>query len=506
MASTARLGGARRNQNRSGAAVRGRPGDRTASADAPEDGVAIIHHLQDFIDAFMWQADAQTLEITFATKTAFQVTGVSADEWTGPVRQWLAHTYPGDRGHVEGALRAVAASGVDRDIECRVMTPSGTERHLRHSVRRLESPTGEPELWGITVDRTSEIQTEKALEETRVRYHRLSEEADEFRRRSLSDPLTQLPNRVLFQDRLATMLHAAARMGVSTAVLLIDLDRFKELNDTMGHMAGDIALKEFALRFRICLRAQDTPARLGGDEFAAVLPNTDAAGAMGVADRIVRGLSDPATIDGVDVRLRASIGVALAPVHGANPDDLMAAADAAMYRAKATSGSVAIADERDVHRSGDATIGHGHRRRLVRSVLGLAAVMAVLAGAAVPLAHRVITRHDPARSISAAAVALKQPAADVSTVVDRVSATLSQISAADSSGDDLTVALAALANALRRIRPEVRADIAERIDRTLVKVDDVRTRTQSPAAPVVDVRPLPEPSAMQTAAVPTVTP
>ena len=467
MAATGRLGGVRRDKV-------------PATTRAPIEGEAILQHLEDFIDTFIWQADAQTLEITFATKSAFDVTGLPSDEWTGPVRRWLSHTYPGDRGPVESALRAVAGNGVDREIDCRVMTPAGTERHLRHVVRRIESPSGEHELWGLTIDRTSEIQTEEALEETRVRYHRLSEEADEFRRRSLSDPLTDLPNRALFSDRLAVALRAAERNGTDTAVFLIDLDRFKELNDTLGHAAGDAALKGFALRLRICLRGQDTPSRIGGDEFAAVLPDTDAAGAVRVAERLVGSLRDAVPVGEHEATLGASIGIAVAAGGTTTVEEILAAADAAMYYAKKNGGGVALAGPRVT--VDDITIEtvttqppRTPRRSVRRIVTGIVAIAAVLGGAAVPLAHRVTGSRDPVRALTAATAELRQPDGDVTTVVDSVESVLERISLKDVSADEVASALAELATELRSIRPDVRVELADRIDRLLATIDTTRT-------------------------------
>ena len=151
---------------------------------------------------------------------------------------------------------------------------------------------------------------------------------------ALHDVLTDLPNRVLLQDRAQQSLLVAQRGAHSMALLLLDLDRFKEVNDTLGHHTGDILLKETAARLRHALRESDTIARLGGDEFAVLLPTADAAGAVETAQRLVAALEPSFDLEGRRVDIRASIGIALADATDDTPDALMRRADVAMYAAK----------------------------------------------------------------------------------------------------------------------------------------------------------------------------
>ncbi|WP_246311999.1 EAL domain-containing protein [Pseudaquabacterium terrae] len=149
------------------------------------------------------------------------------------------------------------------------------------------------------------------------------------------DPLTGLPNRSLLMDRLGQALAQAQRHGWIGAVLFIDLDRFKMVNDTLGHKAGDELLIQAAQRLKECVRASDTVARLGGDEFAAVLSQlTHADDAAHVAQKIIAALSRPFVLDGQAVHVSASIGIALYPRDGDEADLLLRNADTAMYRAK----------------------------------------------------------------------------------------------------------------------------------------------------------------------------
>jgi len=170
-----------------------------------------------------------------------------------------------------------------------------------------------------------------------------SQEINEFPRRldqivreAFRDRLTGLPNRALFMDRLAHALTRAERAGTNLAVLFLDLDRFKILNETLGHEVGDRLLLEVGHRIASCLRPEDTIARLGGDEFGLLLENTaDLAGATAVAERVSAEIQRPFPVDGRDVLISASIGIALTRGGSMQPDEVLHNADLAMYQAKA---------------------------------------------------------------------------------------------------------------------------------------------------------------------------
>jgi diguanylate cyclase (GGDEF)-like protein len=148
------------------------------------------------------------------------------------------------------------------------------------------------------------------------------------------DALTGLPNRRLLEDRLEQAVAQAARAGRKVAVLLIDLDRFKEVNDTFGHRIGDLALQQVVLRLSSRMRASDTLARSGGDEFTVVSNVSDEHGAETLMSALVSALAIPLKVEGHIIQTGLSIGVALYPDHGLSPDELHAAADQAMYLAK----------------------------------------------------------------------------------------------------------------------------------------------------------------------------
>ena len=158
---------------------------------------------------------------------------------------------------------------------------------------------------------------------------------EQIRYRADHDALTGLPNRALFADRLGSALAVASRHGHRFALLAVDLDYFKAVNDRFGHLAGDALLVETAARLRACVRESDTVARLGGDEFVILLPriNKDA-DAAAVAERILQALGSPFHINAHVISISASIGIAIFPRDGAAEDGLLRNADVAMYEAK----------------------------------------------------------------------------------------------------------------------------------------------------------------------------
>lgn len=158
---------------------------------------------------------------------------------------------------------------------------------------------------------------------------------DQLTHLALHDPLTKLANRVLFRNRVELSLERAKRSSLPIAVLFLDLDNFKTINDSLGHAAGDELLISVAERIRACLRTSDTPARLGGDEFAVLIEDTKhTEGAVLVAERIKDVLSSPFLINGKTVFVGASIGIASTVTSQENPEELLRNADVAMYIAK----------------------------------------------------------------------------------------------------------------------------------------------------------------------------
>ena len=149
------------------------------------------------------------------------------------------------------------------------------------------------------------------------------------------DPLTGLPNRTLFQDRLSLAISHAKRNKGMVALIFLDLDHFKRINDTLGHNVGDLLLQSMASRIQSCIRESDSVARMGGDEFTVILPNVkQLEDAMVVAQKIIEAMSHPFQLDKHELQCSTSIGIALFPKDGNNIDTLIKSADTAMYSAK----------------------------------------------------------------------------------------------------------------------------------------------------------------------------
>ncbi len=201
-----------------------------------------------------------------------------------------------------------------------------------------------------TAKRTAAL--ERELEETYRSVTQLTNELtlamERLEHSSLHDDLTGLPNRALYHDRLATACALAERGDQCFAVALMGLNRFKEINDTLSHEAGDRVPKVVADRVEARLRRSDTVARIGGDEFAFLLPmSTGPAGAIALADVIVQAVQRPIDIDGSQVDVGASIGLAFCPDHGKDISLLMRLADRAMYGAKRVGGGYHVCSEPD---------------------------------------------------------------------------------------------------------------------------------------------------------------
>jgi diguanylate cyclase (GGDEF)-like protein len=178
------------------------------------------------------------------------------------------------------------------------------------------------------------------------------QDAREARVRALHDYLTGLPNRELFDDRLAHAIALADRHDWTLAVMFLDLDQFKSLNDAYGHTAGDAALKTIAQRLLLYVRDEDTVCRNGGDEFLYLLMNPRSkTNVEHIANSVLRTIAQPVLVGNRELSIEASIGIAIYPEHGASGEQLIARADAAMYLAKERSRGVAFFDRQQM-RSG----------------------------------------------------------------------------------------------------------------------------------------------------------
>jgi len=259
----------------------------------------------------------QDTTIAYASPSCERLLGRRADALTGTALATLLH--PDDLQQLPPMLVAAEARpGVTLPVEWRLRHADGTWRFME---TLLTSQLTEAAVQGIVLN-SRDITDRKQFE-------------DQLRHQALHDPLTRLPNRALFGDRLAQALAGQARRGGGVGVLLVDLDDFKQVNDTAGHVVGDALLEAVAIRLRTLVRPADTVARLGGDEFAVLaeaLP--DPGEATKLAERIRQGLGQPLLVEGRELFAHASIGISIATAPGLPPEQLLRQADVAMHVAK----------------------------------------------------------------------------------------------------------------------------------------------------------------------------
>jgi diguanylate cyclase (GGDEF)-like protein/PAS domain S-box-containing protein len=254
-----------------------------------------------------------------------QVLGYPRTQWLDDTALWDRILHPDDFDRVTLNEAECARSGETLVQEYRLRAADGRDVWIRDEMTVVRGPRGDldPLFFGVFLD----VSDRKRME-------------DQLERLALFDPLTDLPNRALFADRLHQVLSRRGR-SAATAVYFLDVDRFKRINDSLGHAAGDEVLREVARRLRSVLRPEDTIARFGGDEFTILCESVGGVlEAVGIADRLQRPLRQPLRAGGAELRLSASIGVALAePGEGVDDERLIEDADAAMYRAKERGGA-----------------------------------------------------------------------------------------------------------------------------------------------------------------------
>lgn len=228
--------------------------------------------------------------------------------------------HPDDLEALRRGVRQVFTTGRDGMLQYRARHRDGHDVWLEAKMRRVipEDADATPELVYVARDVTRRVEAEQALE-----------------RLARSDALTGLGNRLQFMERLQLAFARARRSSRPPAVLYMDIDHFKQINDTRGHAAGDAVLRAFASRLAGCVREVDLPARLGGDEFVVLVEDADSAEVpAGIAEKLLAAVRAPVDVDGGPVQVTTSIGVAIA-APGMAPEALMQAADTALYAAKA---------------------------------------------------------------------------------------------------------------------------------------------------------------------------
>jgi diguanylate cyclase (GGDEF)-like protein/PAS domain S-box-containing protein len=278
-------------------------------------------------------ADGVAVEVNPALE---EMLGASAEDLIGS--RFSAHLIAEHRETVDELLaETVAGARASFALEARCTTRSGGPlwAHVRAvaELREDDAPLR-------VVAMIENITERKRAEQELIRQSQLNEH------QALHDPLTGLPNRLLFGERIGHAIRHAERSHSKLAVVLMDLDRFKEVNDSLGHSAGDELLVKVGERMRDAIRGSDTVARLGGDEFGLLLPDLhDGEGAVPVITRIRAALERPVHVHSLPLAVEASIGIAIYPEHGTDAQALIQKADVAMYDSKRDNASHTFYDE-----------------------------------------------------------------------------------------------------------------------------------------------------------------
>jgi diguanylate cyclase (GGDEF)-like protein/PAS domain S-box-containing protein len=286
---------------------------------------ALVEHSSDIITVL-----APDLTVRWQSPTVHKTLGYPAESFIG--RRLTDLLNPADTQRVEGYIAAAIKKSGNVTFTARFRDANGDWRHLEAIA---ENRLTDPLIEGVVLN-LRDITERKTLE-------------DELRHQAFHDALTGLANRALFDDRLAHALAGARRRGLPVAVLFLDLDDFKTINDSLGHSSGDALLRAVAIRIATIVRVTDTAARLGGDEFAVLLEIMDDDGeAETIAGRLLEILEPPFQIAGRDLRISASIGVAKSD-GSRGVDELLRNADTAMYVAKGAGKGTMRAFEEGMH-------------------------------------------------------------------------------------------------------------------------------------------------------------
>jgi diguanylate cyclase (GGDEF)-like protein/PAS domain S-box-containing protein len=260
----------------------------------------------------VWDWDLLTNQVYFSPRWKSML-GYTDQEISDQPNEWLHRIHPEDFEQVKDNLEQhLLGKTTDFESEYRIQLKDGSYRWMLSRGKAVRDRGGQP-------------------------YRIAGSQTDLTNRKALYDPLTGLANRTLFIDRLSQTIENKKRHPEKLfAILFLDLDRFKWINDSLGHSAGDQLLIEIAHRLKACIRPSDTVARLGGDEFTILLyPIEQAAEATAIADRIQQNLSQGFELNGHEIYAAASIGIVVSDNQHEKPEDLLRNADTAMYRAKA---------------------------------------------------------------------------------------------------------------------------------------------------------------------------
>ncbi len=292
------------------------------AAAAIRDGETRFRDIAEASSDWLWETDAE-LRVAFVSERFATIAGISPQAILG--RSLTAVLHPAeDRGRWQRHLADLSARQPFRGLLCR-LDQGGTRAHtLRVAGKPIFDRGGRfCGYRGAATDITAELQAQSQAQYL-----------------ARHDPFTGLPNRLLFQERLQQALADCRRRPGAAAILCLDLDHFKAVNDRLGHAAGDLLIKICAARLAASVREIDTVARFGGDEFAVLQVGIeDLSDVQNLADRLLAELARPFQLDGQEALVTTSIGIALVPADGDAPEALLQNADVALYRAKSEGGN-----------------------------------------------------------------------------------------------------------------------------------------------------------------------
>ena len=279
-----------------------------------------FQELVDGIDGVVWEATLPEFRFTYVSGNAEAISGYKADAWVDDPHFWRDKLSTGLDGKPVEAALAVGGPSLFKPMEHRILRPDKREIWLRSNIMLAGTSGGTLHVRGVTIDITRQKQSELQL----------------FQAIHL-DPLTKLPNRHALADSIEHALTLAQHNHAGVAILLIDVDNFNMLNDSLGHGPGDEVLVEIAERLRGCIGPAGTLARMGGDEFAVVMEEVDhvALRVEQLAERINAALERRIPVEGRELYVTVSMGISLFPADGTDAQTLLRNADTALYRAKA---------------------------------------------------------------------------------------------------------------------------------------------------------------------------
>jgi len=292
--------------------------ERITAEEALRDHQLFLEQAQAVGGIGSWAVTLGSDKLTWSDET-LRIFGIARAEFGDRVDAFWSLVHPEDIQRVRATVAKAIADRSTYTNEFRIIRADGTMRWVHeHAAIISDEANRVARIVGVTQDVTD---------------RRVAQERIEFL--ATRDPLTELPNRLLLRDRIDHGMASASRNGTLLALLFIDLDRFKTINDSLGHRVGDEMLKQVADRLARCVREEDTLARLGGDEFVVLLEGLqDAQAAASVARKVLKLLSRPYTIEGHQLSTSCSIGISLFPTDGEDAQALMKNSDAAMYHAK----------------------------------------------------------------------------------------------------------------------------------------------------------------------------